>query len=891
MLFVARFLRLDKLNATMRSHLISFLIGLFFTSLVSYFSYAYISRQNRNDYLKDDSRFFESLEVLQNRIDDLKMTIRPEKKSKANVGLIAIDDASIEEIGRWPWSRTILAEITEEVLSHGAKSLTYDILLSEPERENPNADQILGDVIHKYEDRLILGTASNGQYPAQTQPYQDICTAEAFLHLGGDRIVTLNPTFVVDDQSENFESSNWKELFDRIFLSITEDVEKQFLQNVKSLSIENLNTYQKNALNSQKSRAINGYCYSWLTPQDIFLQKSLFQNILPYYEAAFKTKLDQKSFIKITDQIKKTRVHPIPQYLGWYSNTPAIQNNSKMTASFNTKMDSDGFIRRYPLFYRAGSKMGSSYIPSLAMQTYLIAQNYRAEVILTESIQKNEKVLSSFKIFDNENDQEPVLLVPTDSFSQLRLNYYGPEKSFYYISAKELLTKKNQPTIEVQIRDHNRFKTEIVDKNEFFKNRSLLIGATALGIYDVRNTPLQNAMPGPEIHLTAIANLLEKNFILDLKNAATLVPALTFVLGVVLSLIWAWGSALSSLFIFVITLIIYTVGDYILYVKKSYMIQNWTFFAVIGLTYISVTIYKYFTEERNKNKVRKAFSKYVSPAVVEELLKSHKNLELGGSKKNLTVLFSDLRGFTTFSEKLEPKALADFLNLYLTKMTEEIYKTKGTVDKFIGDAIMTFFGAPVSFENHPHLACRCALQSVQKLAVLNHELKDQNFPRLEMGIGINTGEMSVGNMGSSTIQNYTVMGDSVNLASRLESLTRTYGNHIILGESTYQAVKNDFICRELDQVIVKGKTTTITIYDLLYEGKIKTEDQAWLSSYHQGREFYNLGSFNEALSFFNESLTLKPEDQVSQYYVKKCTQMQKEPVPENWTGVSRLKDK
>ena len=874
----------------MRSQFISILIGTFISLCVTYFSYVYIDRQSRNDFLKTDSRFYESLEVIQNRIDDLKMTSRSFKLPTSPIVLIAIDDASIEEIGRWPWSRTTISEISNLVLANGAKSMTYDALFSEPERENPLADQVLGKTIEKYADRMVLGTASSGQYPAQPQPYQDICIGEAFLYLGGDKIVTLNPTFVVDDQTENFDNYQWKQLFENIFGTLSKDIEKQFLENLKKQKLSELSLYQKNALISQKIKVINQYCYAWLTSQDIFLSAGMFPQIFPFYEKTFAEKLDPDKFNSIVAKLKKIKAHPIPQYLGWYSNIPFIQDPSKYTASFNSKMDSDGFIRRYPLFYRAGSKIGSSYIPSLAMQTYLIAKNYRAEVGIVEAESKNEKLVSSFKIFDVDNDKEPLFDVPVDSFSQLRLNYYGPEKSFYYMSAKELLTK-DHGLLDVQVRGKKGVLYEKVELSEFFKGKSVVLGATALGIYDIRNTPVQNAMPGPEIHLTALANLMERNFILDVKKPQVVIPVLTLIIGVLFSAVWAWGSAVGSLGIFLVSSVILVFVDYFIYSKKNYMITNWSLFTVFTLTFVTISLYKYFTEERNKSKVRKAFSKYVSPSVVEELLKNEKNLELGGQKKNLTVLFSDLRGFTTFSEKLDAKQLADFLNLYLTRMTEEIYKTKGTVDKFIGDAIMAFYGAPVPYENHASLACRCALQSVKKLAVLNDELKGRNFPLLEMGIGINTGEMSVGNMGSQTIQNYTVMGDSVNLASRLEGLTRVYGNNIVLGQLTYEAVKDQFTCREIDRVIVKGKTTTIKIYDLLYEGPIKTEHTSWLEFYRKGRMHYDQGAFGPALAAFSETALLNPEDRISAYYVLKCQNLIAHPPTETWTGVNYLREK
>jgi len=858
---------------------------------VTYFSYLYIERQNQNDYLKTPSRFFESLEVLQSRIDDLKITGRPTKKTDVPVALIAIDDASIEEIGRWPWSRQTLAQISNEVLESGAKAIAYDILLSEPERENPDADKNLGEIVQKYSEQFILGTATSSGAPTKIKPYQDICVAEAFLYLGGDKIVTLNPTFVLDDQTtQNLEDYKWSELFAGFFESQSRKAEEEFLSNLNKKDIKELTSYQKNALISKKRQRINKYCEQWLQPFDPFLQPSNYDKTVPLYEKITGLKFSPASFDAWATKIATMKAHPVPQYTDWYANVPAIQDNSKYTASFITRMDSDGIIRKYPLFSRAGAKVGSSYIPSLALQMYLLAKNYRAEVSLIDNPKKQEKKIASFKIFDASFDKEALYDVPVDSFSQLKLNYYGPQRSFYYVSAKELLTK-DQKTIEAQIWNGNETITQTFDKKAFFKDRTVLVGATALGTNDLRNTPIQNAMPGPEIHLTALANLLERHFLLDIPNSQTIIPAVTLAIGLIFTSIWIWGSALISLAIFFISAMILTTVDYYFFAKKNYMITDWSLFIVFLLSFISISLYKYFAEERNKSKVRKAFSKYVSPAVVEELLKNEKNLELGGAKKHLTVLFSDLRGFTTFSEKLDPKQLGDFLNMYLTRMTAEIYKTSGTVDKFIGDAIMAFYGAPVPNEKHAQLACRCALQSVKSLAQLNVELKGRGFPHLEMGMGINTGDMSVGNMGSSQIQNYTVMGDSVNLASRLEGLTRMYGNFIILGPLTYEAVKGEFTCREIDQVVVKGKTTAIRIYDLLYEGPPKTEHQEWLQVYRAARDKYVEGNFEEAQNLFEHCEKLNPEDKISATFIKKCKDLIANPPTEAWTGINYLREK
>jgi adenylate cyclase len=317
-------------------------------------------------------------------------------------------------------------------------------------------------------------------------------------------------------------------------------------------------------------------------------------------------------------------------------------------------------------------------------------------------------------------------------------------------------------------------------------------------------------------------------------------------------------------------------------------------FTMVGGVFVAMTFYRYLTEERGKKELRQTFAKYVSPAIVEELLSDPKNIELGGRKTNLTVFFSDVRGFTTISEKLDPRALSDLLNSYLTPMTELVFKNRGTLDKYMGDAVMAFFGAPIPYQDHAKYACRCALQSVKKLFELQEEYEKRGLPIIDIGIGLNTGEVSVGNMGSQTVRSYTVMGDAVNLASRLEGINKTYGTRIIISEFTYNQVKDDFICREVDWVRVKGKALPVKIYELIAEGKIQQQPSATqelLKWFQDGYAKYHEKSWSLALDCFTTALNLKPDDEVSKVYLSRCQEYLVEPPPDNWDGVFVMKTK
>jgi len=306
--------------------------------------------------------------------------------------------------------------------------------------------------------------------------------------------------------------------------------------------------------------------------------------------------------------------------------------------------------------------------------------------------------------------------------------------------------------------------------------------------------------------------------------------------------------------------------------------------------FLSLTLVKYFTEERKKKEVKSTFSKYVSPAIVNEILSSPEKLELGGVKQSVTIFFSDVRGFTTISEKLDPQALSQLLNRYLTPMTEIIFKNKGTLDKYMGDAIMAFFGAPIKYSNHPEMACLTALESVEKLKELQAEFQKEGLPHIDIGIGLNTAAVSVGNMGSDIVRNYTVMGDGVNLASRLEGINKEYGTRIIMSEYTYQEVKNLFTCREVDKVRVKGKREPVTIYELIS----RSNNPCPLSNlelFSQGLGYYHQKDFKMALQKFQLFLELNPNDYLTKLYMQRTNDYISSPPPADWDGVHEMKTK
>jgi len=330
-----------------------------------------------------------------------------------------------------------------------------------------------------------------------------------------------------------------------------------------------------------------------------------------------------------------------------------------------------------------------------------------------------------------------------------------------------------------------------------------------------------------------------------------------------------------------------------LFFTKSSLWLNMVYpLLVLVLIYIGLTLYRYITEEREKNKIKGAFSHYVSNDVVNEMLKSPEKLKLGGDKKNLSVLFSDIRGFTTISEGLTPEELVNLLNEYLTVMTDVVFKYDGTLDKYIGDALMAIYGAPFEQHDHPSKACHSALDMMEGLSHLNEQWISEGKKPLDIGIGINSGMMMVGNMGSNQRFDYTVMGDAVNLGARLEGANKAYRTNILISDSTYERVKNEFICMELDGVKVKGKNCPVNIYQLVGRPEEISNDYiALIGLFHKGLRFYKNQRWDEAIDAFRMIMTEHGGMYAADLYINRSLDLKKNPPEADWDCVFTMETK
>jgi len=313
---------------------------------------------------------------------------------------------------------------------------------------------------------------------------------------------------------------------------------------------------------------------------------------------------------------------------------------------------------------------------------------------------------------------------------------------------------------------------------------------------------------------------------------------------------------------------------------------------VIISIYISITVYKYLVESRQKRFIRNAFSTYLAPTVVQQLIESPDNLELGGEEREITAFFSDVQGFTSISERLTPRELVDLLNEFLTEMTDIILKREGTVDKFEGDAIIAFFGAPNALDNQAETACLTCVDMQNRLVELREKWRQEGRPELMMRIGLCTGSAVVGNMGSRNRMDYTMMGDTVNTAARLEGVNKIYGIYTLVCETTFKKASQRVWGREIDSINVVGKAEPVTVYQILgHSDDIDASVLEMTRLYEEGLGMYRQRQWDAAIAIFEKALKLFPDDGPSRSMIERCSSYKTEPPPQEWNGSYTMKTK
>ncbi|MDD3815199.1 MAG: adenylate/guanylate cyclase domain-containing protein [Desulfocapsaceae bacterium] len=467
--------------------------------------------------------------------------------------------------------------------------------------------------------------------------------------------------------------------------------------------------------------------------------------------------------------------------------------------------------------------------------------------------------------------------IPVDPQGRTLLRFRGPAGTFPAISAASLLAE------ELALREG---KSEGLQQGgEKLRGKYVLFGFSAPGLFDLRPTPVGGIFSGVEINATLLDNLLSDDFITRVDRAWELIVlSLVILLGAILTAFYTGPAALTGLSLFFFLL---PPALAALYHRQGLRLDILSMESGLFVTIGLAIFLDYLREGKRRRFIKHSFRHYLSPHVIEQLIEHPEKLQLGGERRELSIFFSDLQGFTTISEGLEPEKLTGLLNAYLSAMTDIILEEDGTVDKYEGDAIIAFWNAPIDVADHAVRAVRAALRCQEKLTELRPLFKEQYGHELYMRIGINSGSAVVGNLGSSTRFDYTMLGDAVNLAARLEGANKQFGTYLMISQTSRDQIKDAFPCRELARLTVVGRKEPVLVYEPFFIDRFQ-ENAARYRTFDQGREAFEQGRFEDAFAFFT---VVADQDPPSANYLDKCREKAKRDPEKAWQGVWSLTSK
>lgn len=567
------------------------------------------------------------------------------------------------------------------------------------------------------------------------------------------------------------------------------------------------------------------------------------------YNFMMDTKSSQGA--NLQEQLVSKKVYPIAE----------LANADIGISHIEQTTDSDGVFRHYPLV----ANVDGMYFPSFGLQAY---QFYSGDKTSLDIPSPDAAILKTKK--GN---------VYLNFRGETKARWLGGLDNFEYVPIYDILKgKDNDPYL-----------------SKVFKDKIVYIASTAFGAHDLRNTPINSALPGVFFHMNVNHMLLTGNYFVS-ETASAKLSWILMASGTILIVgIMFFGNAILDFLTLNFILISLFYLDTYYFIPKGYNTRLFFCFLSVILCYSWSTFLHFYESNKEKKKIKGTFSRYLAPSIVNDLLKNPDKLKLGGEKKNITVFFSDVRDFTSISEKLTPEQLTQCLNVYMTMMTDTLFEHKGTLDKYIGDAMVAYWGAPVELENHPYWAVKGAIQMIEKLPAINEQFKKDGFPTFKHGIGLNTGECSVGNMGSNQIFSYTALGDNMNLGARLESLCKFYGVQLNISEYTKNAIPADlqkeFKFRTLDKVRVKGKENAVTIFEVLHPSHHLANDDKALADYEIAFKMYQTQDFDGAITILSELHAKYPEDKSFERVLHICQDFKEVPPPPGWDGTYTHKSK
>ena len=544
-------------------------------------------------------------------------------------------------------------------------------------------------------------------------------------------------------------------------------------------------------------------------------------------------------------------------------NLPNLQAAAAGGGHFNPLVDFDGITRRIPLL----AEYGGAYYEALALA--VLRAKFDFPPLIAGFVDASDRY-AGLEWLELRIPQGN-LRIPVDANVSALVPYRGPQGSFRYVSATDIINDR-LPAGELA-------------------GKIVLVGTSAPGLMDLRATPVAAAYPGVEVHANLIAGMLDD----EVKEKPAYLLAVDavqiFFAGILLVVLLPLLSPVKAILLASLTLLGLFAMNLALWQGANLVLPFAGVAVLVVLLFVLNMSWGYFVEAKTKRQFAELFGQYVPPELVDEMAKNPEGYSMEGRKAELTVLFSDVRGFTTISEGLQPDQLAALMNEYLGAMTQVVRRHRGTLDKYIGDAIMAFWGAPLADAEHAAHAVDTALEMQTALKSLNTTLRAKGWPELKIGIGINTGMMTVGDMGSPVRKAYTVMGDAVNLGSRLEGITKQYGVGIIVGEGTREKLGDAFVLRELDRVRVKGKAEPVGIYEPLERaGAVDPATLDRLKLWSQTLHAYRTQDWDRAEMLLLNLVRAEPHP-LYELYAQRIARYRREPPGEGWDGVTTFETK
>jgi len=540
---------------------------------------------------------------------------------------------------------------------------------------------------------------------------------------------------------------------------------------------------------------------------------------------------------------------------GYSGNIPALQQKAPAAGHLYPQLDFDGTTRRVPMFMR----YGDGFYPALSLailQTYLGNAPFRLQV---EPPAKFSSVATIPWVTVGD------VRIPLDDRMSALIPYRGAQGSFRYVSATDALRG-----------------TAALDE---LKDKIVIVGTSAQGLLDLRSTPVREDFPGVEVHANLLSGFLDQT-IMHRPSEILGISVLTILLiGLPLAFMLPRLSAtMSTAAVFGVMALLTAINLYV-WRQQHYVLNIAAPLMMLALLYLLNMAWGFFMETRSRRLITGLFGTYVPKELVAEMSKNPEEYSMAGESRDMTVLFSDVRDFTSISEGLTPEGLKDLMNTYLTAMTEVIQEKRGTIDKYIGDLVMAFWGAPLGDPDHAAHGVEAALAMQKRIRGLDTEFIKRGWPILNAGVGLNCGDMSVGDMGSKFRRAYTVMGDAVNLGSRLEGLTKEYGVGILVSENVVKAAQG-FVYREIDKVVVKGRQEGVAVFEPIgVVGQVTDTALTEIDRFHKALEYYRKQRWDEATQILKDLQAATPDAKLYRLYLKRIDHFRNNSPGPAWNGL------